>query len=63
MHRHWSPGIAGLAFLGTATGSNLGLAYIILWGNPSYARKHRKMGYLPPEARLGSAMVGAIMIP
>ncbi|KLT46346.1 MFS general substrate transporter [Cutaneotrichosporon oleaginosum] len=61
--RGWGPGIGALAFLGICVGCNLALVYIVVWGNPSYARALKERGALPPEARLPSAMVGAIILP
>jgi hypothetical protein len=61
--RGWGPGIGALAFLGICVGCNLALVYIVVWGNPSYARAMKERGALPPEARLPSAMVGAIILP
>ncbi|BEJ15514.1 hypothetical protein CspHIS471_0501190 [Cutaneotrichosporon sp. HIS471] len=61
--RGWGPGLGSLAFLGICVGCNLALVYIVIWGNPSYARALKERGALPPEARLPSAMVGAIILP
>lgn len=62
-YRHWSGGISALAFIGVSIGAFLALAWIIGWVNPAYAKRHAKEGYLPPEARLPSAIVGAICLP
>ncbi|WWC92617.1 uncharacterized protein L201_007576 [Kwoniella dendrophila CBS 6074] len=62
--RGWSAGIAGLAFLGITVGAFIGLAYIIFYENPNYSKKiHLKGGYLPPEARLPTVMIGAVCFP
>jgi hypothetical protein len=62
-HRHWSPGIGALAFVPVAIGSNLALVYLAVYENPAYVRKHKAKGYLPPEARLRTAMIGSILLP
>lgn len=62
-YRHWSSGNAALAFIGVSIGAFLALAYIIFKVNPDYAKKHKTMGYLPPEARLPSAILGAFLLP
>lgn len=62
-YRHWTPGKASLAFIGITVGSNAALLWIICFGNPAYSRKLTKMGSLPPEERLNSAIVGAITVP
>ncbi|GMK59011.1 hypothetical protein CspeluHIS016_0700260 [Cutaneotrichosporon spelunceum] len=61
--RGWSPGIAALAFIGIAVGSNTALAYMIFFGNPKYARDLKARGALPPEARLPTGVVGAALLP
>lgn len=61
--RGWSPGISALAFLGICVGCNLALVYIVVWGNPSYARAMKERGTLPPEARLPGALIGAVLLP
>lgn len=61
--RGWSPGIAALAFIGIAVGSNTALGYMIFAGNPKYARKLNEEGALPPEARLPTGLIGAILLP
>lgn len=62
-YRGWSPGIAGLAFVGVAVGAFMALGYIIFWVNPAYAKLHKERGYVAPEERLKSAMVGAVLFP
>jgi len=62
-YRGWSPGEGSLAFIGIAVGSNSALAWIIFFGNPAYSRKLSREGHLPPEERLNSAIVGAIILP
>lgn len=61
--RHWSPGIAGLAFVGVSVGAFMSLAVIMAYINPKYARDMRAKGYLPPEARLPSTIIGAVLLP
>ncbi|KAL1405665.1 hypothetical protein Q8F55_009304 [Vanrija albida] len=61
--RHWSPGIAGLAFVGVSVGAFICLAAIIFYINPKYACDMRAKGYLPPEARLPSTIIGAVLLP
>ena len=61
--RGWSEGIGGLAFLGVAIGMIIAVMLVPL-GNKQYmatAAKHG--GIAPPEARLVSAIPGAIAIP
>lgn len=62
-HRHWGVGVGGLAFMGIMVGCNLGLAYMVFWGNKKYVRKYNAAGFLPPEARLPSAIAGALLMP
>lgn len=62
-YRGWSSGTSALAFIGVSVGAFIALAYIIFWVNPQYAKQHAKLGYLPPEARLPSATVGAVLLP
>ncbi|TXT05087.1 hypothetical protein VHUM_03907 [Vanrija humicola] len=61
--RHWSPGIAGLAFVGVSIGALFAIAFIMLYVNPKYARDLNAKGYLPPEARLPSTIIGAVLFP
>lgn len=61
--RGWSSGNAALAFIGVSVGAFIALAYVILWVNPAYAREHKARGYLPPEARLPSSIIGAVLLP
>ncbi|WVQ81567.1 hypothetical protein IAT38_003691 [Cryptococcus sp. DSM 104549] len=62
--RGWSPGIAGLAFFSITIGAILALSLIIFYVNPLYARNLKKEGgYLPPEARLPSGILGAVLLP
>ncbi|EEU36300.1 uncharacterized protein NECHADRAFT_52652 [Fusarium vanettenii 77-13-4] len=61
--RGWSPGIGGLAFIGTALGVSLATLTGI-FENRRYTRlSAAKGGMLDPEARLPLAMVGSIFIP
>lgn len=62
-YRHWSPGVSALAFIGVTIGAFMALAYIILKVNPDYSKQSKAKGYLPPEARLPSAIVGAFLLP
>jgi hypothetical protein len=61
--RGWAPGIAGLAFTPMGTGAVFGLSYIIFVETPRYAKKHRRLHYLPPEARLTTTLIGSILMP
>ncbi|KAJ4176387.1 Efflux pump fub11 [Fusarium solani] len=60
--RGWSPGVGGLAFVGTAVGVMLATLAGI-FENKRYARLRDKMGDVAPEARLPPAMAGSILIP
>lgn len=63
VHRGWSPGIGGLAFIGIAVGMMLGVFYS-MYDNKRYSRvaaKHN--GAAPPEARLPPAIIGSILLP
>ena len=61
--RGWSEGIGGLAFLGVATGMIFATMLVPL-GNRRYMRTAEDHGGIaPPEARLKSAMVGAVAVP
>jgi hypothetical protein len=61
--RGWSPGIGGLAFIGTAVGVSLATLTAI-FENKRYVRlAAAKGGMLDPEARLRLAMLGSIFIP
>jgi len=62
-HRHWSSGISALAFIGVSVGAFMALAFIIFYVNPKYSKESKAKGYLPPEARLPSTIVGAIILP
>jgi hypothetical protein len=61
--RGWSSGVSALAFIGVTVGAFIALFYIIFWVNPAYSKESRAKGYLPPEARLPSATIGAILLP
>ena len=62
--RGWSSGLAGLAFIGITIGSFMALAYIVFLENPRYAARSKAQGgYLPPEQRLPSVIVGSILLP
>ena len=61
--RGWSEGIGGLAFLGVAVGMIVAIMCVPL-GNKHYMRTATSHGGIaPPEARLVSAMAGAIAVP
>ena len=61
--RGWSEGIGGLAFLGVAIGMVIAVMLVPL-GNKAYIRTAEEHGGIaPPEARLVSAMTGAVAIP
>ncbi|CAO1627687.1 unnamed protein product [Parajaminaea phylloscopi] len=60
--RGWSPGVGGLAFLGLLVGMVASIIYIIAYDNPRYVRKSDELdGVPPPEERLPSAMIGAVL--
>jgi MFS family permease len=62
--RGWTPGIGGLAFVGIAIGVALALAYVVFIENPRYTKKlESEGGWLAPEQRLLTAMVGGVMLP
>ena len=62
--RGWTPGIGGLAFVGIAIGVALALAYVVFIENPRYTKKlESEGGWLAPEQRLFTAMVGGVMLP
>lgn len=63
LHRGWSEGIGGLAFLGVA----VGMIIAVMLG-PFVNKRYMKVaaehgGIAPPEARLNTAIIGAIAIP
>ncbi|POS76577.1 fluconazole resistance protein 1 [Diaporthe helianthi] len=59
----WSPGEAGLAFLGITVGMVFAVAYA-MFDNKRYARVSEEHGGMaPPEARLPMAIVGSAFIP
>jgi MFS family permease len=61
--RGWSEGTGGLAFLGVAVGMITAVSLVPI-GNKSYMKTAAEHGGIaPPEARLVSAMAGAIAIP
>ncbi|KAL1978211.1 hypothetical protein VTN31DRAFT_1070 [Thermomyces dupontii] len=63
MHRGWSIGISGLAFLGIMVGMLFSLAYS-LFDNKRYLREVKKHGGIaPPEARLPPTMIGSVALP
>ncbi|EFX00410.1 major facilitator superfamily transporter multidrug resistance [Grosmannia clavigera kw1407] len=62
--RGWSAGIGGLAFLGIAVGMVIAVFYAGLDNHFRYAKislAHK--GAAPPEARLFSGAIGAVLIP
>jgi multidrug resistance protein len=62
-NRGWSQGIGGLSFGGVSTGMLIGVVYSI-FDNKRYANVAKEYnGEAPPEARLPSAMVGAVALP
>ncbi|OJJ29865.1 hypothetical protein ASPWEDRAFT_122399 [Aspergillus wentii DTO 134E9] len=62
--RGWSPGIGSLAFLSIAIGMFFATAFMVFI-NRQYTRRFKtsETGHLPPEARLPSGKVGAVLIP
>ncbi|KAK4684526.1 hypothetical protein P7C73_g5648, partial [Tremellales sp. Uapishka_1] len=62
--RGWSPGIAGLAFLGVLVGFILAILHTIFIENPRYDKRlQAEGGWLPPEQRLHPAMIGGFLLP
>lgn len=63
MQKGWSPGIAGLAFLGITVGMVFAIAYA-LFDNIRYTKISKQLdGDVPPEARLPGAIFGSILLP
>lgn len=63
LQRGWSPGVSGLAFLGTAVGMCVSILYVALYDNKRYARvTQSNNGAAPPEARLPVAMLGSVLV-
>ncbi|KAK1751931.1 major facilitator superfamily domain-containing protein [Echria macrotheca] len=63
VHRGWSPGVGGLAFVGVAVGMMAGVMYA-MFDNKRYARvAAANNGNAPPEARLPLAIVGSVLLP
>jgi MFS family permease len=63
LHRGWSEGIGGLAFLGVAVGMIIAVMLGPL-GNKRYMKVAAKHGGIaPPESRLDAAIIGAIAVP
>lgn len=63
-HRGWSPGVAGLPFIGVAIGMLASVGYNICVDNPRYLRMvDTNNGTAPPEARLPPGLVGAVALP
>ncbi|KAI9168071.1 MFS-type efflux pump MFS2 [Paramyrothecium foliicola] len=61
--RGWPLGVSGLAFIGTAVGMLVAIAYVAVYDNRRYARMmKRNNGPLVPEARLPAAMMGSVLI-
>ncbi|WRT69893.1 uncharacterized protein IL334_006884 [Kwoniella shivajii] len=62
--RGWSPGVGGLAFIGITVGAFIALGYIIFYENPRYSRaSFAAGGYLAPESRFPSVLLGAFIFP
>ncbi len=62
--RGWSPGISGLAFLGVLAGFACALLWTVFIENPRYDKKlEAEGGWLPPEQRLVSALIGGCLLP
>ncbi|KAK3357332.1 major facilitator superfamily domain-containing protein [Lasiosphaeria hispida] len=63
IHRGWSAGIGGLAFIGVAVGMLSGVSYA-MYDNKRYSRVAAAHGgNAPPEARLPLACVGSVLLP
>jgi hypothetical protein len=64
LHRGWSAGISGLAFIGVLIGMLIAVTYTIHPENPRYQRVADKHGGIaPPEARLPPTILGGICLP
>lgn len=63
--RGWSPGFAGLGFVGTAVGMLFAVALNLLYFNKRYVKKldDSKFGWVAPENRLPMACTGAVALP
>lgn len=63
VHRGWSEGIGGLAFLGVAVGM-FSAILVSLYSHRWYmAAAVKNGGFAPPEARLVIGMIGSISLP
>lgn len=63
LHRGWSEGVSGLAFLGVAVGMIIAVTLGPL-GNKRYMKVAAEHGGIaPPESRLDAAVIGAIAVP
>ncbi|CRK31647.1 hypothetical protein BN1708_015998 [Verticillium longisporum] len=63
VHRGWTPGIGGLAFIGVAVGMIFAVSYS-LYDNKRYAAAVEAAGgAAQPEARLPPAIIGSILLP
>ncbi|EEY16670.1 polyamine transporter 1 [Verticillium alfalfae VaMs.102] len=63
VHRGWTPGIGGLAFIGVAVGMIFAVSYCI-YDNKRYAAAVKAAGgAAQPEARLPPAIIGSVLLP
>ncbi|KAM0334438.1 hypothetical protein ACHAQA_001465 [Verticillium albo-atrum] len=63
VHRGWTPGVGGLAFIGVAVGMIFAVSYC-LYDNKRYAAAVKAAGgAAQPEARLPPAIIGSILLP
>lgn len=63
LHRGWSEGVGGLAFLGVAFGMFAAILFSLYSHKWYMAAAAKNGGFAPPEARLVIGMVGSIALP
>lgn len=63
LHRGWSPGIGGLAFIGITVGAFIAVAFMGFSNKKYSAKLDQQGGWLPPEERLPMVIIGAVALP
>lgn len=63
IHRGWSEGVGGLAFLGVAFGMFAAILFSLYSHKWYMAAAAKNGGFAPPEARLVIGMVGSVALP
>ncbi|KAI4738392.1 MFS transporter [Aureobasidium sp. EXF-12298] len=63
VHRGWSEGVGGLAFLGVAFGMFAAIGFSLYSHKWYMAAAAKNGGFAPPEARLIIGMVGSVALP